>query len=364
MNGALTLVKRTIPGHEFVDEPYFEKSLSLVDKVWIGHNRWGTIGKNIKNNAHPFWVLDDDDSWLLVGAHNGTLRNRHVLTDWDKFGTDSEALLNEIVLTDAKTTVSKLEGAWALTWACNYTDTMNFLRNKERSLYYAFTKDKKSLVWASEKWMIIVSAMKGGLELEDTQEFEEDTLYVMPIDFKDNSVLTFEKKEDYVGKQSVFFQANQNQNPPNKTWWDQDQEQKRAEQQEKQRLARVEAETRRQQHSGTPPSSTSQQGHGGSPISTNSTVLTPPETSGTNDNVLSMKQYRGFGGEKLSKRQLEDALAAGCCFCETEVIEVTDRFGWLDKGKAVCSKCLDGDYADDEYSKMFVAMEMLKKTIH
>lgn len=369
-NGALSLFKRTIPGSEFINEPGYDRIISFADKLWIGHNRWGTIGKNIKNNAHPFWVLDDDDAWILVGAHNGTLKNRHDLKDYDKFGTDSEALFNAIAETDAKTAIAQVDGAWALTWACNYTDTLNVLRNKERTLFYAFTKDKKTLVWASEKWMIIVSCMKGGLEIDEVQSFDEDTLYVFPIDLKNNQEVTFETKGGYTGKQVGFFQPrNQSEG---KGWWAPEAVKKR-QQEELQRSQQREELRKKIQgpHSTTPSTTTPSTGSSDKPLNTNSSASTPPETSGTpngsgqsSDNVTGIRPYKGFKGERLSKKQLEDALAEGCCFCETEVIEVTDRFGWLGHNKAVCSKCLDGDYADDEYSKMFVSMEMLKKTIH
>lgn len=132
-------------------EPEFER---LIDKTYpkviMGHNRFATIGEKTVDNAHPF-LFDH-----TVGMHNGTL-DKWVLPDlWqhDKYGTDSEAIISSINEWGIADTVKQMAGAWALIWFDKNTHTLNFLRNDKRPLYYCYSKDRKTMVWASEKEML------------------------------------------------------------------------------------------------------------------------------------------------------------------------------------------------------------------
>jgi len=121
-------------------------------KAFIGHNRAATKGAVNDVNAHPY------QRGHITGAHNGTLTTE----SWDelqkvlgeKTGTDSEAIFGCIEKIGIDDTVKLLQGAWALVWHDAKEGTLNFLRNKERPFWYAYDKDFKLLLWASEHWMI------------------------------------------------------------------------------------------------------------------------------------------------------------------------------------------------------------------
>jgi hypothetical protein len=51
------------------------------------------------------------------------------------------------------------EGAWALSWIDTSDNSLNFVRNAHRPLWYAYTEDFKKLFWASE-WPMIDAATK------------------------------------------------------------------------------------------------------------------------------------------------------------------------------------------------------------
>lgn len=119
-----------------------------VNEILMGHNRWATTGAVNHVNAHPF-ELDK-----IVGAHNGTLRKQHLLPDHTQFKVDSENIFHSFEKLGVKDTIKLLDGAFALTWFERDENTMHFVRNKERTLYYCFTEDNKTFFYASEPWML------------------------------------------------------------------------------------------------------------------------------------------------------------------------------------------------------------------
>lgn len=135
-------------------------------KSWafIGHNRSATVGKKNTLNAHPF------EFGKIVGAHNGTLDK----PSWDRlqeaigFETevDSAAIFAAIDKLGLEATIALMEegstgtaGAWALTWVNTEEGTLNFLRNKHRPLWYAYSEKFDKIFWASE-WPMLDAALE------------------------------------------------------------------------------------------------------------------------------------------------------------------------------------------------------------
>lgn len=195
-------------GNEFFNSDKNHGEIQGDYVALIGHNRWATIGAVNTMNAHPF----DCDS--IIGAQNGTLtRHTHEkLDDWKFFGTDSEALFHNIDLYGIDAVLPKVDGAWALTYYNIADDTFNFIRNKERPLYYAWKKNKKTLYIASEYFMIYAAAEKYHIDLEDDLVYEVpvDTLYSIkvgnPWEFKKDNMET----RHLEGKKYVAPPANTN----------------------------------------------------------------------------------------------------------------------------------------------------------
>ena len=143
---------------DLFDMTRFKSALSgSTSKVFMGHNRAATRGAISTYNAHPY-ELDN-----IVGAHNGTLETSSALA-LDKMldvehPVDSMAIFEGIDRFGIVETAKELKGAWALVWYDKTDGTLNFLRNKERPMYYGWTKDFKILFWASE-WEMLESAIK------------------------------------------------------------------------------------------------------------------------------------------------------------------------------------------------------------
>ena len=117
-------------------------------RLLLGHNRATTSGKTTVENAHPFEFED------IIGVHNGTLTNTHTYETKGKFDVDSKALYNYMSIEGIDNTWKNLWGAAALVFFNKETNTLNLVRNKERTLYQLYDEKNQVLYWASEPWMI------------------------------------------------------------------------------------------------------------------------------------------------------------------------------------------------------------------
>ena len=129
--------------------------------VIIGHNRWATQGGISVETAHPFAFEH------VIGAHNGTVKQSS-LADFEGFldhVVDSQIIFSQLNYDNNLQTVwDKADGAMALVWWDKRDNLLHIARNDERELFYCYTKDKKCVFWASERWMLSVALAKCGIE--------------------------------------------------------------------------------------------------------------------------------------------------------------------------------------------------------
>lgn len=311
--------KSTVQAAEFIDFPVVGSMMSNDDQVWIGHTRARTTGEVSKANAHPFEVLDDDGDAVLIGAHNGTLNNKYEIERNldNKFDTDSEALFNLLVAApNFKEAIGKLEGAWSLTFWDPTADKMNFIRNKERPLIYAYTKDRKALVWASEAWMILAACRRNDIELETNDKGLScystlaDHLYSLEIPQKAGVDLPdLVREEGYVGQVPRFRQGVYNH------WWNDEADDgvsysvnRTREEQEaaKKRAEKAEADFKEDEkkivHIGMP-----------------------------------AEHRRGFEGRPIPIKEFEKIKNDGCAWCGDEFENV---WAFIEDKAMVCGRCL------------------------
>lgn len=173
----VNIIKAVGNPYDLFDQKKFDSVCTMYNKnVFIGHNRKATRGDITKSNAHPFWHGE------IVGVHNGTLHTHRVPTAEEDFGTDSEGLISSISKVGIQKTIESVAGAWALVWWDNTEQTLNFLRNNERTLWYAFSEDMNKIFWASEWWMINNSMNRDGREVKFAANKNGNHFFMFPPD--------------------------------------------------------------------------------------------------------------------------------------------------------------------------------------
>jgi len=168
----VVLAKCEGPAIHLLNQGDFNRACTPFAKVMLGHNRHATVGDKTEANAHPF------EFDRIVGAHNGTLdfEARRALEDYEKFGTDSEALYHNINLHGIDAVIPEMRGAWALTFWDKKAGNLTLLRNRERPLSYAFNKAGDTIYWASEHEMLRWLLVRNQIDFETILIPNVDTL--------------------------------------------------------------------------------------------------------------------------------------------------------------------------------------------
>ena len=157
--------------YRLMDRKSYDKSFIGFQRAIIGHNRYATQGAVNDRNAHPYEFTS------LIGAHNGTLTNKWQLADARDFTVDSENLYHHIETKGLEDLMTIVLGAWALVWWDKEAETINLLRNKERTLFVSYSPDGKKMYWASEAWMLEGALSRNNLEFTKPMLLSEDRLY-------------------------------------------------------------------------------------------------------------------------------------------------------------------------------------------
>jgi hypothetical protein len=189
---APTIAKQMGNPFELLNTKSYDKALLPMSMALIGHNRYATQGGVNKANAHPF----EFDS--LIGVHNGTLKNKHVLINPGDYPVDSENLYAHMDVHGIKPTIALLKGAWSLVWWDKAERKMRYLRNSERPMYMAITKDGNNVFTASEGWMLEGVLSRNRIAYLDIFATKEDALISWPLDEKGN-LENIEVEEGYQG---------------------------------------------------------------------------------------------------------------------------------------------------------------------
>lgn len=141
------------------DSKMWDRHIDGASQVLIGHCRHKTSGGTEVKNAHPF----DFPEKGIVGVHNGTLQRHHMLDTYHHSKVDSEVLYGHLAENGVEETFKTVEGAYACAWWDNDASTLNFIRNDQRPLWFTWSKDLKTMFWASEIWMFGAVARKKAL---------------------------------------------------------------------------------------------------------------------------------------------------------------------------------------------------------
>lgn len=162
--------KSIAEGASFVNEQGAKEIINATNRlpVTVGHVRAATNGAVSVANAHPFVTVREDGS-RIVGVHNGSLIGWRGKSDAAQFDVDSQWLYHKLAK-DGYDAFKGIEGAYALVWFDSRKPESLFVaRNKERPLFYAYTKGGTGMIAASELGML------GWLADRNRMELEQDT---------------------------------------------------------------------------------------------------------------------------------------------------------------------------------------------
>lgn len=332
-NRSISTRKLTVPGYDFIEHPMVEKAMEIGDQLWIGHGRHKTQGEINKANAHPFEVLDDDGDVLLIGAHNGTLQNKYEIERIlnNKFDTDSEGIFNLLVHEDNfRNAINRLRGAWSLVFWDPTTDTINFVRNEERPLVYAFSEDRRVMVWASEAWMLINACARNDIKLQKNDAGKScyltltNHLYSLEIpQARDAALPELRREGGYEGAKSLVsrFQGNRQGyygGYGGEPWWNDDE----LDDNIRYSVPRAKDE----QKTGS------------------QTKEETKETSKNSKEKVEIDLFdarthiHGYMNQPVSKQAVEEYKKAGCVWCGDEIRN--NAYTFLDEKELLCYHCL------------------------
>jgi predicted glutamine amidotransferase len=323
------------PSQYLVGSPQYKKMVETLGlKCLIGHNRFATVGEKTVNNAHPF-QFDG-----LVGAHNGTLDHWALkrLDDWNTFGTDSEAVYNSIAKHGVKATIEQLTGAWALTWFDGANNTLNFLRNSKRTLFYTYSQDRQSIFWASEKLMLEWILTRNNVK------FFQDEIYTIDPDMHHRWVLPefsgqkFDKPTITEIKESAFKHNARtfSEDWSNSDYW-----------YSENGVTRYD------------PTGTKGRKQAGPPWYVKKAEKAVPPPAEKIDTAGWRPPYKDTSGRVLKKPEVEALMANGCLYCDKDHSEWLDFIHLLpldldNRQNYLCEECYNDDDVRELISNVLV----------
>lgn len=153
-----------------VDTKKYENSMKGSLALIMTHNRKATVGAKSIGNAHPF------EYGSITGMHNGTIPDMYIkdLPDFAEMETDSKVIINSIDKWGIKKTIENIPEsanlAYALVWYDAKDHSINFMRNPQRSLYFAFDDNRHDLFWSSEIEHLASALNRREIKREDKEK--------------------------------------------------------------------------------------------------------------------------------------------------------------------------------------------------
>lgn len=158
--GPILREKTLSSGAEFVSTKTYDTFKKSELRTMIGHCRFPTKGERGKTGLHPHVYKD------ILGMHNGTMETVYNKKIGDR-DSDSALLFRSIADNGVEKTFANSVGSYSLVWVDTEKKTLNFLKNKDRPLYFAYEGGNTSTFFFASEYsaMNYVLSRKGFKEL-------------------------------------------------------------------------------------------------------------------------------------------------------------------------------------------------------
>ena len=187
IDGETDFAKAVGNPYDFINHPETHPLFNKMISKWkfaVGHGRHATRGTITGNNAHPFKIDH------ITMSHNGTVYGSDLIKI-EKDMVDSKAICNALTKYDPVEVFQDIDGAFTIIYHDEKTESLNFVRNKERPLSMGFDVKNHRMMFASEKNMLIMVAARNGIELTDIISIPEDVIFSFTkgsLDYKETKV--------------------------------------------------------------------------------------------------------------------------------------------------------------------------------
>jgi len=181
---------------------------NLSHNFFMGHTRFATKGDMSIQAAQPFNYKN------VIGTHNGT-----VDIDFKSFHSDSDALYSRIDQLGIKATIHMMKkgDAYALVYFDKKSETINFINNGKRKLYFALNDKRDTMYYASENGMLIAALWRNGIEAKPFFFSEDVLVSVKPHALKlptGELRMVTEKLSPFEVENSPFVPSTEHQGEP------------------------------------------------------------------------------------------------------------------------------------------------------
>ena len=201
-----------------------ERFDSIMNTIFLGHNRHTTVGSYLPKAAHPYAFEN------FIGMHNGTIHSPHVRdlvsnNDGKDGGylTDSQALLSLIQRDGLDKTLCSLnddKDAYALSIWDTKDKKLTLVRNSRRPLMFAVHMSRPVMYYSSEEEALDFVLQRSNIKYKKYEPQERTTFQIDPVKINSNGNRSWESydlgattyKEPVTISTPVYHKENNDKN--------------------------------------------------------------------------------------------------------------------------------------------------------